>query len=110
MDINELQSAHAETFAQAVAIGAQKQGVEAVKAFKDHAPKTTMSYLLDGKGADAAFFASAIEEIKATTWVDNAVAGSVAIVTPNASEKKEFTPAEEKAAADAYVRSLNSNK
>ena len=34
MDINELQSAHADTFAQAVAIGAQKQGVEAVKGFQ----------------------------------------------------------------------------
>lgn len=110
MDINELQSAHADTFAQAVAIGAQKQGVEAVKAFKDHAPKTTMSYLLDGKGADAAFFASAIEEIKATTWVDNAVAGSAAIVTPNASEKTDFTAAEEKAAADAFVISQNAKK
>jgi ClpP class serine protease len=107
MDINELQSAHAETFAQAAAIGAQKAGIDAVKAFKDHAPKTTMSYLLDGKGADAAFFASAIEEIKATTWVDNAAAGSAAIVTPNASEKTEFTAADEKAAADAYVRRIN---
>ena len=110
MDINELQSAHAETFAQAVAIGAQKQGIEAVKAFKDHAPKTTMSYLCDDKGADAAFFAAAIEEIKATTWVDNAVAGSAAIVTPNASEKTDFTAAEEKAAADAFVRSQNAKK
>ena len=110
MDINELQSAHADTFAQAVAIGAQKQGVEAVKAFKDHAPKTTMSYLCDDKGADAAFFAAAIEEIKATTWVDNAVAGSAAIVTPNASEKTDFTAAEEKAAADAFVRSQNAKK
>lgn len=107
MDINELQSAHAETFEQAAAIGAQKAGVDAVKAFKDYAPKTTMSYLLDGKGADAAFFASAIEEIKSTTWLDNAVAGSAAIVTPNASEKIEFTAADEKAAADALVKRIN---
>jgi hypothetical protein len=66
-----------------------------------------MSYLLDGKGADAAFFASAIEEIKSTTWLDNAVAGSAAIVTPNASEKIEFTAADEKAAADALVKRIN---